>query len=188
MVDTLTIRPAIEADLAAITRIYQHHVLAGTASFELQPPDLDEMSRRWRDVTAAGLPWLVVGVGEAGNPMQVLGYAYASPFRSRPAYRFTLEDSIYIDETHSGRGIGRLLLTELIARCAAWGARQMLAVIGDSREASIALHKALGFSPCGTLQAVGWKLGHWRDVSLMQRALGPGAGSPPAACNPKQSQ
>jgi L-amino acid N-acyltransferase YncA len=184
MAATLTLRPSTESDLPTITRIYSHHVRVGTASFEIEAPSLDEMSRRWREVRACGLPWLVADCAASSGQASVLGYAYASPFRPRPAYRFTLEDSIYVDETHCGRGIGRLLLAELLARCTASGARQLLAVIGDSRPASIALHAAMGFAPCGTLKAVGWKFGQWRDVSLMQRALGTGAALPPIDSTP----
>lgn len=178
MAVTLTLRPSIESDLPAITRIYGHHVLTGTSSFELEPPSLDDMRSRWRDITTAGLPWLVAETSGVDDQGQVVGYAYASPFRPRPAYRYTLENSIYVDEAHHGQGVGRLLLAELIARCTSQGARQMLAVIGDSRPASIALHRALGFSPCGTLRAVGWKFDQWRDVSMMQRVLGQGAQAP----------
>ncbi len=164
------LRPSVDGDLNAFTAIYRHHVLHGTASFEIEPPDEAEMTRRRADVLAKGLPWI-----SAAADGQVLGYAYANNFRPRPAYRFTVENSIYIDDAARGQGLGRLLLAELIAGCGAVGARQMLAVIGDSANAaSIGLHRALGFEDCGLLKSVGHKFGRWRDVVLMQRALGPG--------------
>jgi len=169
--NTLTIRPSTDADLPAITAIYAGNVLTGTGTFELDAPDEADMARRREDVLDKGLPWLVAE--EAG---QVLGYAYANVFRPRRAYRFCLEDSIYLAPDARGRGVGRALLTELLARCEAWGARQMLAVIGDSANAgSVGVHLALGFEHTGILKAAGWKFGRWLDVVLMQRALGPGA-------------
>lgn len=177
---SLLVRPSTPADLAAIQAIYAHAVLHGTGTFEIEPPPLQEMARRRDEVLARGLPWLVAEADGA-----VLGYAYAAPFRPRPAYRFSLEDSIYLAPQAQGRGIGRLLLAELLARCQATGARQMLAVIGDSgNQASVALHRALGFRPAGTLQSVGWKFGRWLDVVLMQRALGPGDPRPAAEAQP----
>jgi phosphinothricin acetyltransferase len=170
------IRPSLPSDLPIITAIYGEAVCSGTGTFELEAPGLDEMTTRRAGVLAHGLPWLVVTEG-AGR---VRGYAYAAPFRPRPAYRFTLEDSIYLDADARGRGLGRLLLAELLARCEAWGARQMLAVIGDAANlGSVALHRSLGFAPVGTFGQVGWKFGRWLDVVLMQRALGPGASSAP---------
>jgi phosphinothricin acetyltransferase len=167
------VRPSVAADLPALTAIYTQAVLTGTASFEIEAPSAAEMARRRDDVLAKGLPWLVAE--EAG---QVLGYAYANHFRPRPAYRFSLEDSIYLAPAARGRGVGRALLQALITACEAQGARQMLAVIGDSaNEASIGLHRGLGFEPVGTLKDVGRKFDRWLDVVLMQRALGPGAGS-----------
>jgi L-amino acid N-acyltransferase YncA len=170
--DRVMLRPSVDADLAAMTAIYRHHVEHGTASFELQAPSQDEVAQRRAEVLGKSLPWIV-----AETSSGLLGYAYANHFRMRPAYRFTLEDSIYIAEQARGRGVGRLLLAELLARCEAWGARQMLAVIGDAaaNAASIAVHRAVGFDECGLLKAVGWKFDAWRDVMLMQRALGPGA-------------
>jgi phosphinothricin acetyltransferase len=177
---SLLVRPSTPADLAAIQAIYAHAVLHGTGTFEIEPPPLQEMARRRDELLARGLPWLVAQADGA-----VLGYAYAAPFRPRPAYRFSLEDSIYLAPQAQGRGIGRLLLAELLARCQATGARQMLAVIGDSgNQASVALHRALGFRPAGTLQSVGWKFGRWLDVVLMQRALGPGDQRPAAEAQP----
>jgi L-amino acid N-acyltransferase YncA len=166
-VPDLLIRPSVSADLPAITAIYADSVLHGSASFELDPPDLPEMTRRRDDVLAMALPWLV-----AERRGTVLGYAYASPFRPRPAYRFSLEDSVYVAEAARGQGLGRWLLAELLARCEARGARQMLAVIGDANPASVALHAALGFAPAGVLRSVGWKFEHWCDVVLMQIGLG----------------
>lgn len=171
----LLIRPSTEADLPALARIYGHAVLHGTGTFELDAPDEAEMARRRDAVLANGLPWLVA---ERGG--QVLGYAYANPFRPRRAYRFCVEDSIYLDEAARGHGVGRLLLAELLAQCTALGARQMLAVIGDSANAgSIGVHRACGFEDGGVLKAAGWKFGRWLDVVIMQKALGEGAASEP---------
>ncbi|HEU4458172.1 MAG TPA: GNAT family N-acetyltransferase [Methylibium sp.] len=169
------IRPSRADDAEALAAIYGWHVEHGTGTFELERPSPDEMARRRDEVLGRGLPWLVV---EAEG--RVLGYAYANYFRPRMAYRFALEDSIYLAPEAQGRGLGRLLLAELIARCEAQGARQMLAVIGDSANAgSIGLHRALGFVDAGVLAASGWKFDRWLDVVLMQRALGPGASTPP---------
>lgn len=166
----LTIRPSTADDLPAITAIYAWNVDHGTGTFELEAPDLAEMTRRRDDVLAKGLPWLV-----AERDGQVLGYAYANHFRPRRAYRFCLEDSIYLADAARGQGIGRLLLAELVARCEAAGARQMLAVIGDSANAgSIGVHRALGFEHTGILRSAGWKFGRWLDVVLMQKSLGLG--------------
>ncbi len=174
----LLIRPSTAADLPAITAIYAEAVLHGTGTFELEPPDQAEMARRRQDVLSKGLPWLVAQPrGQAGGP--VLGYAYANHFRPRRAYRFCLEDSIYLHPDARGRGVGRLLLTELVARCEAQGARQMLAVIGDADNAgSIGVHAALGFRHTGVLKASGWKFDRWLDVVLMQRSLGAGDTTP----------
>jgi phosphinothricin acetyltransferase len=168
---SILIRPSTPADIPAITRIYAHAVTYGTASFELEPPDEAEMTRRQRALLDGGFPYCVAEQGSA-----VVGYAYAGPYRTRPAYRFTVEDSIYIDPAAQGRGIGRALLERLIADSEARGFRQMLAVIGDSAQsASIALHRAAGFHYAGNLQNVGFKFGRWLDSVLMQRPLGPGA-------------
>jgi phosphinothricin acetyltransferase len=170
-----TIRPSRPEDLAAITAIYAHAVCTGTGSFEVDPPDLAEMARRREDILAKGLPYLVAETG-AG----VMGYAYASPFRPRLAYRYSVEDSVYVHADARGQGLGALPLAELIARCTDWGARQMLAVVGDSTNTgSVALHKRLGFSPVGCFQDVGRKFDRWLDIVLMQKALGPGAALPP---------
>lgn len=166
------IRPCTAQDLSAVQAIYAHAVEHGTGTFELQAPSLQEMARRLADVQAKGLPWLV-----AQFEGRVLGYAYANAFRPRPAYRYFLEDSIYLAPEAQGQGMGRLLLVELVARCTAAGARQLLAVIGDAKnQASIGVHRSCGFEHTGVLQHAGWKFGRWLDVVLMQRALGPGAG------------
>ena len=168
---TFIIRDATEHDLAAIQRIYGHHVLTGTASFEEVPPTEAEMAARRDHVLRLGLPYLVADDGGT-----VLGQAYATAYRPRPAYRHTIEDSVYVTTGQHGRGIGRALLAALIARCEAGPWRQMIAVIGDSGNAgSIALHQRLGFHRIGALSNVGFKHGRWLDSVLMQRALGPGA-------------
>lgn len=167
---SLLIRPAAAADMAAIQAIYAHHVLHGLASFEEVPPDLAELSRRRADIVGLGLPYLVAEQSGA-----VRGYAYAGPYRPRPAYRFTVEDSVYVAHDAVGQGVGRGLLRQVIDHCAALGMRQMLAVIGDSgNSASIRLHASLGFRPAGQLQSVGFKLGRWVDSVIMQLALGEG--------------
>jgi phosphinothricin acetyltransferase len=172
---TLLIRSSTDADLPALVRIYGQAVLQGTGTFELEAPDKAEMARRRSDVLTKGLPWLV-----AERAGQVIGYAYANHFRPRRAYRFCLEDSIYLDEGARGHGVGRLLLAELLAQCEAAGARQMLAVIGDSANAgSIGVHRACGFEDAGVFKAAGWKFGRWLDVVLMQKTLGEGASTEP---------
>ena len=171
-----TIRPAETADLPAITAIYGESVVDGTASFELTPPNVDEMARRFAVLRDAGYPYLA-----AVNGASFLGYAYGGPYRPRPGYRNTVEDSVYIAPQAQGRGIGRALLAALIERCTAEGFRQMVAVIGDTANTpSIRLHETLGFAPIGTLAAVGWKHGRWIDSVLMQRPLGAGSTMPPS--------
>ena len=173
----LTLRPSIAADLAAIQAIYAEAVLHGTGTFETEVPAIEEISRRRDEVLSRGLPWLVA---EAEG--QVIGYAYANYFRPRLAYRFCLEDSVYLRPDQQGRGVGKLLLSELISRCEAAGARQMLAVIGDSDNlGSIGVHRSLGFTTTGLLKSSGWKFGRWLDVVLMQRQLGSGDQSSPEA-------
>ena len=172
----LLIRPSTPDDLPAITAIYAWNVLNGTGTFELDAPDETEMARRREDVLSKGLPWLV-----AQRDGVVLGYAYANHFRPRKAYRFCLEDSIYLAAEAKGQGLGRLLLAELMARCAAAGARQMLAVIGDSANGgSIGVHRTLGFEHVGVMKASGWKFDRWLDVVIMQKALGQGNATDPA--------
>ncbi|TAL29311.1 MAG: N-acetyltransferase family protein [Alphaproteobacteria bacterium] len=165
------IRSASPSDIKDITTIYAYHVRTGTASFEIEPPEATEMQRRWQEVTGKGLPYLV-----AEDNGLVLGYAYAGPYRPRPAYRFTIEDSIYVHPEHARKGVGALLLPTLIAECEKLGLRQLIAVIGDSGNAgSVALHRKFGFEDTGILKNVGFKFGKWLDVTIMQRALGPGA-------------
>jgi phosphinothricin acetyltransferase len=169
----LILRPSTDADLPAIQAIYAHAVLEGTGTFETEVPGVEEMSRRRAEVLSRHLPWLVA---ERGG--DVLGYAYANYFRPRLAYRFCVEDSIYLAPAAQGQGVGRLLLAELLARCEAAGARQMLAVIGDAANAgSVGVHTALGFEHTGVLKSAGWKFGRWLDVVLMQRSLGLGDGA-----------
>ena len=171
-----TIRDAADDDLAVITGIYEHHVRKGLGSFEEEPPPQAEIARRRADVLAKGLPY-IVAVGAAGA---ILGYAYAAPYRARSAYRFSVEDSIYVAAGNAGRGVGRALLAALVTRCTEAGYRQMVAVIGDSGNAgSIALHERLGFRRVGLLPAIGFKHGRWVDSVLMQRELGEGAATLP---------
>lgn len=171
----LLIRPSLEGDIAAIQQIYEHAVLHGTGTFETDVPDRAEMARRRTEVLSRSLPYLV-----AERDGQVLGFAYANYFRPRLAYRYFVEDSIYLSPQAQGQGVGRLLLAELIARCEAAGARQMIAVIGDSQNAgSVGVHRALGFEDVGVMKSAGWKFGKWLDVVLMQRQLGQGDTSSP---------
>ena len=172
----MEVRAAAQGDLAAIHAIYAHHVLLGLATFEEAPPDVEEMRRRHQDVTGRGLPYLV-----AAERGEILGYGYCAPYRERSAYRYALEDSIYIKDGHLGKGIGTRLLGELLRICEGLGYRQVVAVIGDSANAgSIALHARLGFLRVGTLRSTGFKFGRWVDSVLMQRPLGAGDGAPPA--------
>jgi len=171
----ISIRPATPADIPAITRIYAHAVRHGTASFEYDPPDEAEMARRQRALLEGGYPYLVAGIGGA-----VAGYAYAGPYRTRPAYRYTVENSIYIAPEAHRRGLGRALLDRLIAECEARNYRLMIAVIGDSAQApSIELHRAAGFKMVGAFEAVGYKFDRWLDSVLMQRPLGRGSSAQP---------
>src|SRR3954451_21697489 len=171
------IRPATEADLPAITEIYQHAVRYGTATFELIPPDLAEMTRRFRVLMDGGFPYLVAAVDGS-----VVGYAYASPYRPRLAYRFTVENSVYLQPAVHRHGIGLQLLQRLIGECEPRGYRQMIAVIGDSANAgSIGVHAKCGFEMIGTHRNVGLKFGRWLDTVMMQRALGDGGSTVPTA-------
>jgi L-amino acid N-acyltransferase YncA len=178
MPNDFSLRPAEEGDLPAIAAIYGESVLTGTASYELEPPSTVEMARRWQELVANGFPYFVAVADGA-----VLGYAYAGPYRPRPAYRFSVEDSIYIAPDAQRRGVGRALLTLLIERCEASGFRQMIAVIGGGTEnpASVRLHEGLGFRRIGVIEGSGFKHGRWLDTILMQRALGPGKTSLPDA-------
>lgn len=171
------IRDAALADLPAITALYGREVLTGTATFELDPPSLAEMTGRFETVRARGLPWIVAEVDGA-----FAGYTYASPFRPRPAYRYGVEGSIYVEEAARGRGVGRALLSGLVDRVRDLGLRHIIGAISDSdtSRASIALHERLGFSRAGTYHQVGWKFDRWIDVHLMQLDLDP-TGAPPTA-------
>lgn len=173
---TMVIRPAAESDIKAIHSIYSHYVLHGLGTFEETPPTKEQMLSRRAAVLGQGLPYLVAEIhGE------VAGYCHGSKHRPRSAYRYTIEDSVYVSEPFCGRGIGTALLGELIAQCEAGPWCQMMAVIGHSgNTASIALHRRWGFRPVGTLRSVGFKLGRWVDTVLMQRALGKGDGLPPS--------
>ena len=171
----LQVRPATEADLPSITEIYGHAVRYGTATFELAPPDLAEMTRRFRTLMDDGFPYFVAVLDGA-----VVGYAYAGAYRPRPAYRFTVENSVYLDPAMHRRGIGLQLMQRLIAECESRGYRQMIAVIGDSANAgSIGVHARCGFEMIGTHPNVGFKFGRWLDTVTMQRALGEGATTVP---------
>jgi L-amino acid N-acyltransferase YncA len=173
---SLEIRPAAAADLPTITEIYEHAVRFGTATFELTPPDLSEMTRRFDALAAGDFPYFVAVLDG-----RVVGYAYAGAYRPRPAYRFTVENSIYLQPAIQGRGIGQKLLQRLIAECEARGFRQMIAVIGDSANAgSIGVHSRCGFQMIGTHPDVGFKFGRWLDTVMMQLALGEGGRTIPA--------
>ena len=169
------IRPATEADLPFVTTIYEHAVLYGTATFELVPPDLAEMTRRFHALMEGGYPYFVAVLDG-----RVVGYAYAGAYRPRPAYRFTVENSIYLDPAIHRRGVGLQLMQRLISECEVRGYRQMIAVIGDSANAgSIGVHTKTGFRMIGTHPNVGLKFGRWLDTVMMQRALGEGATTVP---------
>jgi phosphinothricin acetyltransferase len=171
------VRDAQSADMAAVQAIYAHHVLHGRATFEEVPPTRDDLLSRRAAVLAAGLPYLVAEVDG-----EIAGYCYAVPYRPRPAYRHTIEDSVYVAHDRAGRGIGRALLRTLVERCEQGPWRQLLAIVGNSGNAgSLALHESLGFQRIGVLRSVGFKLGAWTDTVLMQRALGQGDTEPPAA-------
>ena len=171
----MQIRAATPADIPAIQSIYAFHVHNGLASFEEEPPPVGEMQRRFEDIAGSGLPYLVAE--EAG---EILGYGYCTLYRARSAYRYTLEDSIYVKDGQQGKGIGKAVLTELIARCRVLNYRQIIAVIGDSANAaSIAVHASLGFVRAGNLRSTGYKFGRWVDSVLMQLPLGDGDGSKP---------
>jgi phosphinothricin acetyltransferase len=177
---SIAIRPAKNADIPAITRIYAHAVTTGTASFELEPPGEAEMAERMKAVLDGKFPYIVA---EADGV--IAGYAYASLYRTRPAYRFTVEDSVYVAPNMQRRGIGIALVRKLVEVCTALGYRQMIAIIGDSNQAaSIGVHKACGFTDAGNLRNIGWKFGRWLDTPMMQLALGEGAATPAKGSDP----
>lgn len=169
------IRPSRDDDLPAIAQLYGHHVLHGTGTFETTPPTVEEMATRRADTLAKGLPWLVAEVDG-----RVVGFAYGNWFKPRPAYRYSVEDSIYVAPDAVGRGLGRALLAELLLQLEARGIRKVMAVIGDSANAgSIGLHTALGFEHVGVVRSCGWKFDRWLDIVLMEKSLGPGDTAPP---------
>ena len=173
----IKVRACAEGDMRAVTEIYAHHVMHSPATFELEPPSLEEMTNRRRAILEGGYVYLVA---EAGS--DIVGYAYVSAYRSRPAYRFTVENSVYVRAGHEGRGIGQCLMQALLAECEKRPYRQMIAVIGDSaNRASIELHSRLGFRMIGTFRSVGYEFGRWLDSVLMQKELGAGDRTPPAA-------
>jgi phosphinothricin acetyltransferase len=168
------IRPSQEADIPAVQAIYAHHVLHGTGTFETEPPSVPEITARRADVLGKSLPYLVL---EQEGKIQ--GFAYANWFKPRPAYRFSVEDSIYMRDGTSGQGLGKLLLTELLAQLERGGIRKSMAVIGDSANAgSIGVHRACGFAQIGIVKSCGWKFGQWRDIVLMEKTLGLGDSTP----------
>ena len=169
------IRPSSDADLPAITAIYAHHVLHGTGSFETEPPSVADMMARRADVLSKGLPYLVVE-----QDGKIAGFAYGNWFKPRPAYRYSVEDSIYMAPDLQGKGLGRALLAELMARFEAAGIRKVMAIIGDSANTgSVGIHLALGFKQVGIVDSCGWKFGAWRDIVIMQKPLGLGDTQPP---------
>uniref|UniRef100_UPI004038F189 GNAT family N-acetyltransferase n=1 Tax=Pseudomonas bambusae TaxID=3139142 RepID=UPI004038F189 len=175
MSQSLILRDARDDDMPAVQAIYAHHVLHGTASFELEPPTLEQMLQRRADIRANDLPYRV-----AEHEGEIVGYAYATLYRPRPAYRFTVEDSVYVREGMAGLGIGQQLLETVIQQCTDDGRRQMVAIIGNSENvASIRLHERLGFRKVGVFESVGFKHGRWLDTVIMQRELGEGASSTP---------
>ncbi len=168
------IRPSTDSDVSTITAIYAHHVLHGTGTFEITPPSETEMAGRRADVLSKGLPYLVLE-----DASGVIGFAYCNWFKPRPAYRFSAEDSIYLAPAAAGRGLGRLLLQELMAQAERAGVRKLIAVIGDSaNQGSIGVHRSCGFQPVGVLSACGWKFERWLDVVLMERFIGTGNSTP----------
>ena len=169
------IRPSRDEDITAITAIYAHHVLHGTGTFETEPPSAADMANRRADVLSKGLPYLV-----AEEDGEILGFAYGNWFKPRPAYRYSVEDSVYLAPGLDRKGLGRALLAELLAYCEAAGIRKVMAIIGDSANAgSVGVHRALGFTQVGIVEACGWKFGAWRDIVIMQKTLGPGSSEPP---------
>ena len=175
MTAALEIRPVADPDLAAIQIIYAHHVLHGLASWELTPPDVAELAERRDGLVQAGYPYLVAILDGV-----LVGYAYAGPYRFRPAYRFTVENTVYLRPDYQGRNIAAPLLQRVIDECAASGYRQMIAVVGDSdNHASIRFHEKMGFRQVGLIESIGWKAGRWLDSVILQLSLGPGNTAPP---------
>ena len=175
------IRPSRQEDIAAVTAIYAHQVLNSTGTFETEAPSVEDMTSRRADVLVKGLPYLV-----AVDSGKVVGFAYANWFKPRPAYRYSVENSIYLAPGHQGKGLGRALMAELMARCEAVGIRKMMAIIGDSANAaSIRLHAAMGFEHSGRVNSCGWKFGAWRDIVIMQKTLGFGDTQAPADMPPR---
>ena len=175
---SVTLRPAQESDMAAISVIYAYHVVHGTGTFEATPPSTSDMLKRWDDVRSKGLPWLCAEVDD-----QVVGFAYANWFRPREAFRYCAEDSIYIAPEMTGLGLGRALLGELMQQCETAGIRKIVAVVGDSaNQSSVGLHVAMGFTHAVTLPSCGWKHDRWLDIVILERWLGTGDSTPP----PKQ--
>ena len=169
------IRPSRAKDISAITAIYAHHVLHGTGTFETEAPSVNDMTLRRADVLSKGLPYLV-----AEQDGEIAGFAYGNWFKPRPAYRYSVEDSIYLTPDLQRKGLGRALLAELLARCEAVGIRKVMAIVGDSANAgSVGVHLALGFTQVGIIEACGWKFGAWRDIVIMQKTLGAGNTKPP---------
>lgn len=172
--NSIRCRPSRESDIPAIQQIYSHYVRHSLATFETEPPDEEEIRRRRTEVTGKGLPHIVAEINGT-----VAGYAYAAPYRSRTAYRYTVEDSIYIHPSYVRRGLGRILLTEIVRVCQRNGYRQMVAIIGDSANTgSVGLHSDMGFEHIGILRSVGLKFGRWVDTVIMQRQLGDGGATP----------
>ena len=172
--ESIAVREVRDSDMDAVADIYGYHVRHGVASFEYEPPDAAELRRRSAAVRAHGLPYVV-----AERDSRLLGFAYASPFRLRPAYRYTVEDSVYVHPDTVREGIGRRLLEAVIAGCEAGGRRRLVAVIGGADERSISFHRRCGFEDAGRIEGAGWKHGRWLDLVLMQRGLGPSTSSPP---------
>ncbi|HAL38019.1 MAG TPA: GNAT family N-acetyltransferase [Polaromonas sp.] len=169
------IRPSRDEDIPAITAIYAHHVLHGTGTFETEPPNVADMAMRRADVLSKGLPYLVAEQGR-----KIAGFAYGNWFKPRPAYRYSVEDSIYLAPDLHRKGLGRALLAELLARCEAVGIRKVMAIVGDSTNAgSVGVHRAVGFTQVGTINSCGWKFGAWRDIVIMEKTLGLGDTQPP---------
>jgi len=163
----ITVRHSIDSDISSITEIYAHEVLTGLASFEVEPPDTCEMAKRRENIVRGGYPYLV-----ATQEDNIIGYAYAGPYRTRPAYQHTIENSVYVSPDARGKGVGRVLLTELIDLCTQGPWRTVIAIIGDTNNiGSIALHSSLGFRHVGTIEAAGFKLGRWVDSVIMQKML-----------------